>query len=352
MGNSRVSYTEGTNGNAQVVEENSYYAFGLQHKGYIPAPTGLGNAHAEKYKYNGKELNEELGINWYDYGARNYDAAIGRWMNVDPLAEVSRRWSPYSYCYDNPVRFVDPDGMRVNYGEFINNAGEPDYDWDSGTYRSGSVEAALANIRHKTLPPDDITVNSKGIVTNVAKNDKPDRFFDENGKQLYFNDPVNDFSMINEWGVGDQLYHPISTTVLFTYITKGGLSPLVYKSTMNPVGALGVTAFLSWGPADFSGYLRNDYMTNGEDGHTSEDSFTQFFRFGNSQSIYNLYDAGNFMWGAWMHLNDFSGFSSRAGAHVNNFLSTILSFGRRGGGMLDSNEDQRAITNGYNYIRN
>jgi RHS repeat-associated protein len=120
LGNSRVSYTEGTNGNAQVVEENSYYAFGLQHKGYGPAASGLGNAHAERYKYNGKELNEELGINWYDYGARNYDAAIGRWMNIDPLAEVSRRWSPYSYCYDNPVRFVDPDGMRAADSKIFN----------------------------------------------------------------------------------------------------------------------------------------------------------------------------------------------------------------------------------------
>src|SRR5690606_39472317 len=94
------------------LEENNYYPFGLKHQGYNEIANSYRNEAAEKYKYNGKEFQDELDLNWYDYHARNYDPALGRWMNVDPLAENSRRWTPYNYAYNNPLNATDPDGRH------------------------------------------------------------------------------------------------------------------------------------------------------------------------------------------------------------------------------------------------
>ncbi len=133
LGNIRLSYAQdpASPTELKILEENHYYPYGLKHTNYN---SGL-LVHREdagalkikdpgpyepfvpvlpyNYKYNGKEFQDEMGLNFYDYGARNYDPAIGRWMNIDPLAENSRRWTPYNYAYNNPIFFVDPDGMQA-----------------------------------------------------------------------------------------------------------------------------------------------------------------------------------------------------------------------------------------------
>lgn len=88
------------------------YPFGLQHKGYNNQVSANANSVASKFKFGGKELSEELGINTYDFGARNYNPDLGRWFNLDPKADATDliNSSPYSFALNNPITFRDPEG--------------------------------------------------------------------------------------------------------------------------------------------------------------------------------------------------------------------------------------------------
>ena len=99
QGNNRVVVNSG----GTVQETNHYYPFG----GTFASGT------VQPYKYNGKELDMKAGLNWYDYGARHYDAALGRFTTQDPLAKDYYATSLYGYCLNNPVKFVDPDGSST-----------------------------------------------------------------------------------------------------------------------------------------------------------------------------------------------------------------------------------------------
>ena len=105
LGNNRVvAKADGT-----VEQTNHYYPYGG-----LMADISTGSD-LQPYKYNGKELDRMHGLDTYDYGARQYAAAIGRWDRVDPLCEKYYDVSPYAYCGGNPINAIDPDGRSYDW---------------------------------------------------------------------------------------------------------------------------------------------------------------------------------------------------------------------------------------------
>ncbi|MDJ1467161.1 DUF6443 domain-containing protein [Xanthocytophaga flava] len=91
-----------------IVQENHYDPWGLNLAGIEVQ----GNPN-HKFQYNGKEKQEEFGLNWMDYGARMYDAQLGSWHVIDPLVEKYPMLSPYVYVANNPLKFIDLDGRDI-----------------------------------------------------------------------------------------------------------------------------------------------------------------------------------------------------------------------------------------------
>jgi len=102
LGNNRWIGDEDGN----VVQYTDYYPFGL------PFDDST-NPDTQPYKYNGKEYDRMHGLNMYDYSARYYDPAFPVFTTVDPLAEKYYEVSPYAYCLNNPIKYIDPDGRKV-----------------------------------------------------------------------------------------------------------------------------------------------------------------------------------------------------------------------------------------------
>jgi RHS repeat-associated protein len=116
LGNTRVNInsdylSKNTSKAYGASDQIDYYPFGMERSNTNQTSGGPFNSGTNPYLYNGKEIDRMNGLNENDYGARWYDAAVGRWGSVDPHAENTPGISPYAYCYDNPVRYIDPLGM-------------------------------------------------------------------------------------------------------------------------------------------------------------------------------------------------------------------------------------------------
>ncbi|CAH1001438.1 hypothetical protein LEM8419_02341 [Neolewinella maritima] len=155
LGSSRVSFSDlNGDGNitattnrltSELLDEQHYYPFGMAMQGPWVEHSGREDLH----RYNGKELNEELGL--FDYGARWYDPTIARWNAVDPLADSYASITPYAYVGNSPIKFIDPDGMRVDVYQLI-------------TGEDGKVsEEGLNSLYHIMTDLESITGLSVGV---------------------------------------------------------------------------------------------------------------------------------------------------------------------------------------------
>ena len=115
LGNVRLSYSDNNNDgsvdSSEIIEEKNYYPFGLIQKGYNMNINGIQNNYLT---YNGKEFDMSLNMNMYDLGARMMDPALGRFMNIDPMADFVNYQSPYVVADNNPVAFIDLYGLGKN----------------------------------------------------------------------------------------------------------------------------------------------------------------------------------------------------------------------------------------------
>ncbi len=349
LGNIRLSYSDNNrDGNIvassdpntnEIIEENSYYPFGLLHKRKNNVITSTNPA--QDFKYNGVELEESLGLNLYEMDFRQYDPAIGRFTSIDPVIHYYQ--STYTAFDNNPVFWADPSGA-YSTAEWMKDNGITDDDLVT-------VYQAPSDNNSGDSADDDITVNSKGVITKVVENDTPNRYFDESGKELFFNDPALDGQYTEgSWKKGDRLFHPISIKEMFDKILSTNI--IFERYTPSFMGSQEMR-FLSWfkaigkghGDWDFSENWLSTFpdaglKVNDKNRRNSDSTFDDgvFFRFGNTNNIYNLYDGGNYMWGAAMRVSGFKLWELRVGSNVNEMRK----------GSMDSKADQRAIKNGFN----
>ena len=189
QGNNRVVVDKDGN----VEETTHYYPFGG-----VMASTGS----VQPYKYNGKELDAKKGLNWYDYGARMYDPALGRWHVMDPLAEKYYGVSPYTYCKNNPILRIDIDGKD----DYVVNKNGYVFFWSGTKYedKKDRVYYYDGKDKPKQISGKPITIMDTKLMPGMIKNQSKEGRITTYGQTGNIHDAANLFKFaadnsIVEW---------------------------------------------------------------------------------------------------------------------------------------------------------
>ena len=169
--NTRVRFTESITipGQAEALQVDNYYPFGMR---FNQAP--ILQVEENNYLYNGKELQKNYGLDLYDYGARIYDPALGRFTTIDPWAERYNFQSPYLYAYNNPVRYTDFLGLGAedevdDEDEENNNDADNDNDDNDDSDDDGDDGENPLDTKPENLIKDETQAADN---TNVVVDDK------------------------------------------------------------------------------------------------------------------------------------------------------------------------------------
>ncbi len=216
-----------TNQGGSVVEQNAYYPFGSRHT--------FGNTYAQttnRFKFNGKEEQTTGNLNYLDYGARMYDANIGQWMVQDPLAEQMYMVTPYRFSLNNPVNFIDPDGLfetrreARRYRREYDTGGHVEKNED-GTYSINNKKTGYSYSKQTDADPNTIGLDENGVVKSIivtpyTHNENPIIQSIYDGHQEFIEHPITKitatvFSSLFAQSITSSLTYQLSSYSPITY---------------------------------------------------------------------------------------------------------------------------------------
>ena len=183
-------------GEAEILQERHFYPYGMQ-MGEMSYISSLDN----KYLFQGKEQLDAHKLFWYDYGARFYDPQIGRWHSMDPLMEKYYSISPYTFCANNPILFIDPSGMNMHYnwelGIYEDDEGN-EVSWNQVQQEYGIGNVDPSNIDNSTNSNNEALTNIKDYLSNLWHSFIAQFSLTDNKDALYQNYANGDPSAIKE----------------------------------------------------------------------------------------------------------------------------------------------------------